>query len=103
MGWSALTSWIKSWKTNIRYLKPDGLVRIDELDQVLEEMVGVRHNRRQVRYTSLIQREGKNRCSPDALLYTCTGTQTFYYRYRYIVPVLRSQNTIERVRTRNKD
>jgi hypothetical protein len=33
MGWSALTSWITFWKTIIRYLKPDGLVRIDELDQ----------------------------------------------------------------------
>jgi hypothetical protein len=74
MGWSALTSWIKSWKTIIRYLKPDGLVRIDELDQVLEEMVGVRHNRRQVRYTRLIQREGQNTSSPDALFYTETGT-----------------------------
>jgi hypothetical protein len=74
MGWSALTSWIKSWKTIIRYLKPDGLVRINELDQILEEMVGVRHNRRQVRYTRLNQGEGKNRCSPDALLYTGTGT-----------------------------
>jgi hypothetical protein len=37
MGWSALTSWIKSWKTIIRYLEPDGLVRIDQLDQVLED------------------------------------------------------------------
>jgi hypothetical protein len=37
MGWSALMSWIKSWKTIIRYLEPDGLVRIDELDQVLED------------------------------------------------------------------
>jgi hypothetical protein len=73
MGWSALTSWIKSWKTIIRYLKPDGLVRIDELDQVLEEMVGVRHNRRQVRYTRLKQGGGKNMRSPDTLLYTGTG------------------------------
>jgi hypothetical protein len=37
MGWSALTSWGKSWKTIIRYLEPDGLVRIDKLDQVLED------------------------------------------------------------------
>jgi hypothetical protein len=37
MGWSALTSWIKSWKTIIHYLEPDGLVRMDELDQVLED------------------------------------------------------------------
>jgi hypothetical protein len=74
MGWSALTSWIRSWKTIIRYLEPDGLVRIDELDQVLEEMVGVRHNRRQVRYTRLNKGEGKNMSSQNALIYTGTGT-----------------------------